>query len=235
MNDGVFCFLKQLIVLHDISGGIVMGNIISLTYRGKEKMKFEGLIKDLKEFKQKNIEYTFEQIREVANKILSEADYYSNRGATPIVKIAKDFNFKTFKQTLPTKLSGDIYINGDTFEKYGHSRVILVNKTEQLFHQRFVVAHELAHYLFEYLGDPLYNDLNIKFSDTYFRDQHETIQEKRANYFAAEILMPSKLFIKQYRLAEDLDEGTLFTYMYLSKFFETSVDSIQRRIKEVLS
>ena len=89
MNDGVFCFLKQLIVLHDISGGIVMGNIISLTYRGKEKMKFEGLIKDLKEFKQKNIEYTFEQIREVANKILSEADYYSNRGATPIVKIAK--------------------------------------------------------------------------------------------------------------------------------------------------
>ena len=203
--------------------------------RSGEFMRFEKLLKQLEQNRKEEYEYSLGEIKQIANSILSQLDYYSGKGATPIVKIANEFDFKTYKQELTQGLSGDININGDTLERYGHDKVIIVNKEEELFHQRFVVAHELAHYLFEYIGNPEYRDPAIKFSDTYFKDKHETPQEKRANRFAAAILMPEELFVQQYNIAKRVESNRIFIILYLSKFFETTVDSIERRITEVLS
>lgn len=63
---------------------------------------------------------------------------------------------------------------------------------------------------------------------------HNTTDEKRANRFAASILMPKDVFIKQYNIAKSVDSSSLFITMYLSRFFETSISSIERRILEVL-
>lgn len=213
-----------------------MNNVIrfrNYDWRRYNDMKFEQLLKDLKEKNEKGYEYSLKEIAEVANNILKEIDYYSWRGATPIVKIAKEFDFKTYRETLKNGKSGDIHINGETKDKYGHDKVILVNKKDELFHQRFVVAHELAHYLFEFLGNNDYLDSNIIFVDTYKKDKHETPQEKRANAFAAEIMMPSELFVKQYNIARREDNNRIFILMYLSRFFETSIDSIEKRLMEV--
>lgn len=214
----------------------MMGDIIrfrSYSWRKGDIMKFEELIKELEAKNKAKHEYSLTEISYIANKILKGLDYYSGRGATPIVKIAKEFNFKTYKETLKDGKSGDIYINGETLEKYGHDKIILVNKYEELYHQRFVVAHELAHYLFEFLGNPQYTDSKVVFSDTYWKNQHETIQEKRANSFAAEIMMPRDLFIKQYHIARRENNNRMFILMYLSRFFETSIDSIEKRLMEV--
>lgn len=197
-------------------------------------MKFEELLEQLKENKISNHEYSLSEIDNVAKTILSEINYYPEEGATPIVKIANDFDFKTYKETLPNNLSGDIYINGDTVKEYKHDKIILVNKKEELFHQRFVIAHELAHYLFDFIGNPDYQDTRIKFSDTYYKNRHETPQEKRANRFAASILMPKELFIRQYNYIKSIDSNKIFIITYLSRFFETSVDSIEKRILEVM-
>ena len=213
-----------------------MSNIIRFkkyNWRRDDTMKFEELIRELKTKNENGYEYSLKEITQIANDILGEIDYYSGRGATPIVKIAKEFDFKTYKETLKNGKSGDIHINGETKKKYGHDKIILVNKKDELFHQRFVVAHELAHYLFEFLGNPEYSDSNIIFVDTYKKDQHETPQEKRANAFAAEIMMPRDLFIKQYYIARREDSNRMFILMYLSRFFETSIDSIEKRIVEV--
>lgn len=201
--------------------------------RGENNMRFEELLKNLRVNKINNHEYSLSEIDDVAKTILSEIDYYPKEGATPIVRIAKDFDFKTYKETLPNNLSGDIYINGDTAKEYNHDKVILVNKNEELFHQRFVIAHELAHYLFDFIGNPYYQDISIKFSDTYYKNKHETLQEKRANRFAASILMPRELFIKQYNYIKSIDSNRIFVITYLSRFFETSIDSIEKRILEV--
>lgn len=213
-----------------------MSNIIRLkkyNWRRDDIMKFEELIRELRTKNENGYEYSLKEITQIANDILNKIDYYSGRGATPIVKIAKEFDFKTYKETLKNGKSGDIHINGETKEKYGHDKIILVNKKDELFHQRFVVAHELAHYLFEFLGNPEYSDSNVIFVDTYKKDQHETPQEKRANAFAAEIMMPRDLFIKQYCIARREDSNRMFILMYLSRFFETSIDSIEKRIMEV--
>ena len=213
-----------------------MNNIIEFrhcTWKRDDTMRFEELIKDLAEKNAARYEYSVAEISEVANRILKNIDYYTGRGATPIVKIAKEFDFKTYKENLTDGKSGDIHINGETHSKYGHDKIILVNKNDELYHQRFVVAHELAHYLFEFLGNPDYSDNNKIFLDTYYKNKHETPQEKRANQFAAEILMPENLFLQQYAIAKRTDNNRMFLLLYLSRFFETSVDSIEKRIMEV--
>lgn len=211
-----------------------MDNIIKFKKYNQRKgdiVKLEKLLKTLTEKNNTGYEYSLSEVRKIANDILSMTDNYSGRCATPIVKIAKLFNFKTYKESLNE--SGDININGETKKKYGHDKVILVNKDEELSHQRFVIAHELAHYLFDFLGNDKYNDVNILFADTYQKDNHNTPQEKRANTFAAEIMMPKELFIRQYNIARNEDNNRMFIIMYLSRYFETSIESIEKRIMEV--
>lgn len=212
-----------------------MNNIIQYkkyNWRKGDVMERNELLQMLEKRNMDNHEYSLSDIRDITNNILlMMKNNYSGRCATPIVKIAKMFDFKTYRESLSE--SGDININGETKQKYGHDKVILVNKNEELFHQRFVVAHELAHYLFDFLGNNTYEDKNILFADTYEKDKHETPQEKRANTFAAEIMMPKELFIKQYNIARREVNNHMFIVLYLSKYFETSVESIEKRIKEV--
>lgn len=199
-------------------------------------------MKNIKDFEEKLIkrnllknDYSLKEIDNVAYDLLNIFEIYNKKTSIPIVKIVKAFNFKTYTETLTDKLSGDIYINGDTEQKYGYNRIILVNKKESFFHQRFVIAHELAHYLFDFLGENKYFDPIIKFSDTYYKNQHETPEEKRANRFAASLLMPEKIFIEQYKIAKNEDCNELFVILYLSEFFQTPTDSIEKRIWEVIN
>lgn len=214
-----------------------MHNIINFNYYlwkcGMITM-FDELLKRLEKNNKENHEYSLFEIDMIAKEILSNLKYYSEDSATPIVKIAQAFDFVTYKETLDGGLSGDIYINGKTKEDYGNNKVILVNKKDELFHQRFVIAHELAHYLFDFLGNTDYADKSIRFSDTYYKNMHGTKKERRANRFAAAILMPEDAFIRQYNIAKKIDKNRMFVIMYLSRFFETTMDSIERRIAEVL-
>ncbi len=211
-----------------------MDNIIifhNYSWKKGEIMRLEELQKDLIEKNKVGYEYTLSEIRKITNDILSMISTYTGRCATPIVKIAKLFDFRVYKEALNE--SGDININGETAQKYGHDKIILVNNEDELFHQRFVAAHELAHYLFDFLGNPEYAESNIQFVDTYKKDRHETLQEKRASTFAAELMMPQELFIKQYNIARSEESNHMFIVLYLSKYFEMPVDSIERRITEV--
>lgn len=212
-----------------------MNNIIIFkrhNWRKEDIMKTQELLHDLEEKNKTGHEYSLTEIRNISNLILSMmSNNYSGRCATPIVKIAKLFDFKTYKESLNE--SGDININGETKIKYGHDKVILVNRKEELFHQRFVVAHELAHYLFDFLGNIDYENKDILFAERYIKDQPKTSREQRANTFAAEIMMPKELFIQQYNVARREENNHMFIVMYLSRYFETSVESIEKRIKEV--
>lgn len=226
---------KFLIILYHILRENVMNNIIKFKKYNRRKggvMELKELLHDLEEKNKKRYEYSSDDIRNIVKNILSMmSNNYSGRCATPIVKIAKLFDFKTSREILNE--SGDININGYTEKKYGHDKIILVNRADELFHQRFVIAHELAHYLFDFLGNADYSDKTILFADTYEKDKHDTPQEKRANSFAAEIMMPTDLFIRQYFVAKREENNHMFIVMYLSRYFETSIEAIEKRIMEV--
>lgn len=211
--------------------------------RGQETMhkiidnltkKFSDVIKELVNNQKNNHEYCLEEIDDIANRIIEQIPYYCKDDATPIVKIAQEFDFKTYKKEMKPNISGDIRVNGDTKEKYGHNRVILVNSLDNIKHIRFVIAHELAHFLFNFLGNEKYTDKNILYSELYCRDTHDTMSEIIANRFAAAILMPKEAFLKQYSIALKESNDMQLVVEYLSEFFEVKTSSVIKRIQEVV-
>lgn len=198
-----------------------------------KKIEYEQIGKNKSRRKQED-SFFVEEIEELAGRVLKASGFDVKSIAIPIVKIVKAFEFRAYKENLKKELPGDISINGKTKEIYGHDKIILVKKNDKLYHQRFIIAHELAHYLFEFLGSEEYEKA-MEFHDNYHKDDHVTVPEKRANRFAAAILMPRESFAEQYEIAKKAGLEDWYTLDYLSRFFETPMDSIDRRIKEVIS
>lgn len=132
--------------------------------------------------------HNIEDAEKLADKILELGGYKDTLGRTPIVKIVNDFGFSAFKeQNMPENISGNIFIGGTTKEIYHKDKVIVVGTDEKFYHQRFIIAHELAHYLMDYIGNKKYADSKKLFSMAYLKDDHDK-GEVREDRFAAEIL-----------------------------------------------
>jgi len=102
-------------------------------------------------------------------------------------KIAKLLNFTIIEAEFPNSYSGEIFIEGDV-------KSIGVNKKHTLRRQRFTIAHELGHYLngHEYFDEEgkMLEDTEFDFNDPLHK------QEKEANLFASELLMPKDFLVK---------------------------------------
>lgn len=183
------------------------------------------------------IRYTPKAAADVAEDILDIA-YGSgiyNGQATPVLKIIEAFGIKLYRtrRMLPG-MSGVIYAGGRTEEVYHHDPVIFTDDTEPYGHQRFVAVHELAHYLFDYIGNPDKPSPNYAFAENYPRDNHSSDKETRADRFAAALLMPHKLFRDQYNTAMRESNNRIYTVKYLAGYFQVKESSVERRIREVL-
>lgn len=211
-----------------------MYNVINLNYRRKDKMNKNTLILKLEEQPANN--YTIAQAENLAREVLKICGYDSLAGAIPINKVANNFGFRCVKATVPEHISGNIFVGGTTEEIYKSDKVIVVGNTEDPKHQRFIIAHELAHYLIDYIGSNISKNPNLLFTETYLKINHNDEKEMRADRFAAELLMPSTIFLKQFlKVAEACDYNRDYIITYLSSFFKTKKSSIERRIIEVLS
>lgn len=182
-------------------------------------------------------DYTISQSEDLAREVLKSCEFDNISGATPIVKIATNFGFLCLQaDNIPDDISGNIFVGEPTRDVYNNDKVIIVGSNEEYNHQRFIIAHELAHYFLDYIGDPKYTDRNLLFSKTYPKNNHSSEEEVRADRFAAELLMPSELFLKTYIKAMEIyDYNKKNVISYLSTFFKTKRSSIERRINEVIS
>lgn len=89
-----------------------------------------------------------------------------------------------------TEAEAELSWEWDGYIKRSDKKIVL-NKNVSEGRQRFTLAHELGHSI---------SDINV--SDTSFRgkdeyNEQEKSEEKRANSFAAELLMPNKLLLVQ--------------------------------------
>lgn len=210
-------------------------NFIIKQAQERGKSMYEELVSSLKTNPANS--YSIQEVENLADRVLKDGGYSELIGPTPIVAIAKQFGIYTFKESnMPEDISGNIFVGGTTKDIYHTDKVIVVGSDEEYFHQRFIIAHELAHYLIDYLGNPDFLDQRILFQKTYPKNNHNSQDEIRADRFAAELLMPATLFSKRYLKAmENSDCNRKYAIAYLSDFFETKKSSIERRIEEVLS
>lgn len=163
-----------------------------------------------------------DSIAKITQKIIR--DLKSKEFPIPIVKIMKELNFLVGTQELEDNLSGYIVISEDIVKKFGNDKLICVNSKDSFGHQRFTIAHELAHFLFDYA--PVQSD---EYYNTYRTDDVDDEKEQRANKFAANLLMPEEEFRAKY---EELryDDDKLAK---LIKYFEVSKKAVLLRIREL--
>ena len=94
---------------------------------------------------------------------------------------------------------------------------IFVNKYENERRQRFTIAHELGHFIFHKNNKSLEKDL------IFFRDETNNKEEREANDFASELLMPENM-VKAY-----IKEG-YNTIQMLADKFNLSTSAVRYRV-----
>ncbi len=122
-------------------------------------------------------------------------------------KVAKALGFTIIPHDFPEDTSGVIFIEGNT-------KSIGVNKNHSPKRQRFTAAHEFGHYL---NGHQHYDEEGKMFEDKefdYLNPQHR--QEKEADAFAAELLMP-KHFLEKDLAKYGLDLPKLIEFYKVSE------------------
>lgn len=143
-----------------------------------------------------------------------------------VEKISQNCGLPVIRQNVDnTEISGFI------FRSKGKA-VIGVNPSHPEVRQRFTIAHELGHYLMHPPGtDDVHidKDFEIRFRDN-LSSQGTDTNEREANFFAAELLMPLK-FIQDdlEKLGKaDIAEGKLLEE--LAKRYEVSTQSLLFRL-----
>jgi Zn-dependent peptidase ImmA (M78 family) len=139
-------------------------------------------------------------IRALVESLLEKNDVLP--GAVPVDKIAKSYGILLKIDAVDDDLSGFLYR-----DQKGKNVIIGANKSHHPNRQRFTIAHELGHYLL-HQGELVHLDsdrgafmLNLRDS---ISSKGEDNDEREANLFAAELLMPAK-FLKQDLEGKDLD------------------------------
>lgn len=124
-------------------------------------------------------------IRSLAERLLSEHGVQT--APVDVAKLARAIGVQVQEQAAKDDLSGFLY--RDRAQK---TAIIGVNSTQHINRRRFTTAHELGHYLLHDFDD-VHVDREFKVwlrSET--SSQGTDLEEKEANLFAAEILMPRK-------------------------------------------
>ena len=140
------------------------------------------------------------QIKEIVESLLEQHNI--RQAPVPVPKLARALNIQIKLDEVDDELSGFLFRD----KKAGRA-VIGVNKSQHPNRQRFTIAHELGHYML-HEGETVHLDHTRSAVTINLRDSAsstgENDEEREANLFAAELLMPSKFLERDLR-GKDLD------------------------------
>lgn len=131
----------------------------------------------------------------------------AGRFPVPVVQIADSLGISVLADPdYPHDLNGHISLDDSG------KQVIVVNERHFPERKRFTIAHEIAHAQFDmdYLRQHRIIDRDGNAADPSYR-----ARERRANDFAANLLMPEKQFIEQWIALGSLDKVS--DYFFVSK------------------
>ena len=170
-----------------------------------------------------------EDMAERAQEVLNYFEIDEYKGEIPIVEILMKFGFKIFQSDLkPDGLSAYIAVDPKFADRFETNKITCVHIDDNIGHKRFALAHELAHYLFDFNEDE-----QIYYYNTYFpQKEKDSFEEQRANQFAANLLMPEKIFREKLEEYEKLN-GKADTVNALGRYFSVSPTAVIRRLNEL--
>jgi len=160
-------------------------------------------------------------IRTLTKRLLQE--HQVDAPPVDVAKLAEQMGIAVHFEPADDELSGFLLRDVDRFKA-----LIGVNKNHPPSRQRFTIAHELGHLLL-HEGEPLHVDRGMKVN---LRDgtssQGTIIEEKEANLFAAELLMPAHFIRKD--LQEKLSLEIEVDIEYLAEKYKVSTQAMTFRL-----
>ena len=169
-------------------------------------------------------------IEKKAIEMMEDIGYVDNTDAIDVIEIAKKLGFEVGNAVLKDDVDGFILVEEGKSEILGikTDKLIGVNSTRNLAWKRFIIAHEIAHYVLQY--SKVNN--NGMFAH---RDHRKGKDEKEneADFFAANLLMPREKFEKKYiELSEkNLEEDDMI--ILLADKFVVTQPMVERRFGEL--
>ncbi len=140
------------------------------------------------------------QIKEIVESLLEQ--HGVRQAPVDVKKLARAMDIQIKLDEVDDELSGFLFRD----KKAGRA-VIGVNKSQHENRQRFTIAHELGHYVL-HEGETVHLDYTRSAVTVNLRNSAsstgESDDEREANFFAAEILMPSR-FLEKDLQGKDLD------------------------------
>lgn len=167
-------------------------------------------------------------IQNLASEILSSNNIKS--APVDLNKIARGMHIEIIKQSADDKIAGFLIKDFDN-----KNALIGVNEDHAPNRQRFTIAHEIGHYLLHNYQGVHFDGKNTGLQ-VYLRDDKSTtgvdVDEREANLFAAELLMPKALLEKDISEIKEiylLDEEDL-TIKKLAAKYKVSVRALTYRL-----
>jgi Zn-dependent peptidase ImmA (M78 family) len=142
---------------------------------------------------------------------------FNNRAPIDLDGIAREMGVEIVREPLGDASGKIVKTMEDGKPKY----TIHVNTNHSPRRQRFTIAHELAHLMLhaEAIGDGITDDALYRSA----LDHYDPELERAANRFAADILMPTSLFVTEWRTLRDPN--------LLADRFEASREAIDIRLR----
>ena len=175
----------------------------------------------------------FEDLPEIraAKEIVNSYHYTKKTLPIDIMKIIADRSIIAKEVELPDNISGVLDTRGD-------QPIILIHAKHDKKRKRFSLAHELGHFILNSSPRGVHLDRH-----TFFRSNLSStgidMEEKRANRFAAELLMPSDILLEI--LSEDMpdlidaeENHGLKLLKEIAEQFQVSVAALTIKISGVL-
>lgn len=164
-------------------------------------------------------------IRELVETIILRLDI--KHAPVNVDNVAKSYQISVIEKPTDDNLSGFI------LRKPNKSVIIGVNSNHHLNRKRFTIAHELGHYLL-HKGDTIHLDNENRAIEINFRGLEASNkvndQEKEANLFAAELLMPKSLLDKDLKHIGQIDLLNEDIILELAKKYKVSIAALTFRL-----
>ena len=176
--------------------------------------------------KKKISEEKRKQIENQVQILMKDIGYCDNGKAVDIISVAKKLGFTIINAKMNNGDDGFVIVRDGVNDILGikTNKLIGVNVDRTLPWKRFIIAHEIAHYLMTPEVALYAHRQNIKGKDD---------NENEADFFAANLLMPREKFTNRYNeLKKNEIENKILVSILAAEFVVTEI-MIKRRIKEL--
>lgn len=170
------------------------------------------------------------KIEESVMSTLMSVKYTISECSVDVIDVAKRLGFVVGNAVLDEEDDGFIIVEEGRKQIMGikTDKLIGVNSNRSLEWKRFIIAHELGHYILHF------KEKNLKglyAHRDHIRGHNET--ENEADFFAANLLMPRESFEKKYNEIKQVYKNDKEIVDALSKYFIVTIKMTERRIEEL--